>query len=61
DWDFTELSVAIDNPDFINRLETVITKKTVNLGTDVILKREKTSADLIVFSISIFKLSTHRL
>lgn len=61
DWDFTELSVAVDNPDFINRLETVITKKTFILGPDVILKTEKTSADLAVFSITIFKHSTHRL
>jgi polysaccharide deacetylase 2 family uncharacterized protein YibQ len=61
DWEFTELSVAIDNPDFVNRLETVITKKTVMLGPDVILKREKSSTDQALFSITIFKHSTHRL
>jgi polysaccharide deacetylase 2 family uncharacterized protein YibQ len=61
DWDFTELSVIIDNPDFINRLETIITKKIVMLGHDVILKTEKSSGDLAVLSITVFNLPTHRL
>jgi polysaccharide deacetylase 2 family uncharacterized protein YibQ len=61
DWDFTELTVALDNPDLIERFETVITKKTAMLAPDVSLKRENPSSDLAVFSITVFKHATHRL
>jgi uncharacterized protein len=60
DWDFSELSVVVDNPDFINRLETIITKKTVSLGPDIIIKAERPDANQAILSISIFKHSTHR-
>ncbi len=61
DWDFTELSVVIDNPDFVNRLETIITKKTVALGPDIIIKTEMPDTNMAVLSITIFRHKTHRL
>jgi polysaccharide deacetylase 2 family uncharacterized protein YibQ len=61
DWDFTELSVHLNNPDSINRLEKLISKKITDFRPDVIIKSEKVSNDRVVFNIEVFDCDTHRL
>jgi polysaccharide deacetylase 2 family uncharacterized protein YibQ len=61
DWDFTEISITVENPDLIKRLETIVTKKIAVLGPDIHIKSERPSADLAILEIAIFNHSTHRL
>ena len=61
DWDFTELTVRLDNPDSINRLVNNISKKISVLRPDVSLKTEKISGAEFVLNIKIFDSFSHRL
>ncbi len=61
DWDFTELTVSLDNPDSINRLVNSISKKISILHPDVSFKTEKISNSEFVLNIKIFDFFSHRL
>ena len=60
-WDFTELTVRLNNPGLIDRFETLLSKKITGLAPDVSSKSEKVSSDQVIFNIRILGCLTHRL
>jgi polysaccharide deacetylase 2 family uncharacterized protein YibQ len=60
-WDFTELTVRLNNPGLIERFETLLSKKISGLYPDVSLESEKVLSDQVIFNIRILGCFTHRL
>ena len=61
DWDFTELTVLLDDHGLINSIEKLITKKISGLRPDVSSETIKVSNDQVDLNIRILGRFTHRL
>ncbi|MBN2418410.1 MAG: divergent polysaccharide deacetylase family protein, partial [Deltaproteobacteria bacterium] len=60
-WDFTELTVRLNNPDLVKRIEGVISKRISGISPDVLFESQKISNDQVAFEVWISGCFTHRL
>ena len=61
EWDFTELTVRVNNPDLINNFEAFISEKISALLPEVSVESESISDDEVIFNIRVYGCFTHRL
>lgn len=61
DWDFTELTVRLNTPDSVNRLETLVSNKISALRPDISFESKIISEGRAVINIKVSDCFTHRL